>query len=130
MACHHRQQRTQHGEEHTPHADLTDAAAPTRLCQWSPFLQGSILFAVLYPYTPHQPLAVRTNKSGRRRDISEHQDLESPRQRRRGGRQEYIDVEHDGTDYIEDDSAIQAFADSFGSASSDTAVQSISGIWW
>ena len=60
---------------------------------------------------------MRTNKSGRRRDISEHQDLESPRQRRRGGRQEYIDVEHDGTDYIEDDSAIQAFADSFGLAS-------------
>ena len=73
---------------------------------------------------------MRTNKSGRRRDISEHQDLESPRQRRRGGRQEYIDVEHDGTDYIEDDSAIQAFADSFGLASSDTAVLSISDIWF
>ena len=50
----------------------------------------------------HQPLAVRTHKSGRRRDISEHQDLELSRQRRRGGRQEYIDVENDGTDYIED----------------------------
>jgi hypothetical protein len=109
---------------------MTDAAAPTRLCQWSPFLQGSILFAVLYPYTPHQPLAVRTNKSGRRRDISEHQDLESPRQLRRGGRQEYIYVEHDGTDSIEDDSAIQAFADSLGLASSDTAVLSISDIWF
>ena len=78
----------------------------------------------------HQPLAVRTHKSGRRRDISEHQDLELRRQRRRGGRQEYIDVENDGTDYIEDDSAIQAFADSFGLASSDTAVQSISDIWF
>ena len=78
----------------------------------------------------HQPLAVRTTKSGRRRDISEHQDLASPRQRRRGGRQEFIVVEHDGTDYIEDDSAIQVFADSFGLASSDTAVQSSSGIWW
>jgi hypothetical protein len=73
---------------------------------------------------------VRTNKSGRRRDISEHQDLASPRQRRRGGRQEFIVVEHDGTDYIEDDSAIQAFADSFGLASSDTAVLSISDIWF
>ena len=41
----------------------------------------------------HQPLAVRTTKSGRRRDISEHQDLASPRQRRRGGRQEFIVVE-------------------------------------
>ena len=46
------------------------------------FPTGFHFICFFNPYTPHQPLAVRTNKSGRRRDISEHHDLESPRQRR------------------------------------------------
>ena len=67
---------------------------------------------------------------------STDQDLEPLRQRRRGGRLDYIVVENDGEDYIEDDSAIQAFVDSFGLASSESAVQMVAspgtspfGVW-
>ena len=62
----------------------------------------------------HQPLAVRTHERARRCDISKDQDMEPPWRRRRGVSQDYILVEDDGQDYIEDVSALQTLAKSFG----------------